>query len=104
MKHKPCMQVRVAACWLVTNLTHVNLSSSNVGEARQQAQQRARALESLGVLAALHNLLEAGEDIGEVLHRARNALKNFRQEQHTAQPPHDIMLDVDDYHQEPSSD
>lgn len=97
----------MAACWLVTNLTHVNLSSSNVAEARQRAQQRARTLETLGVLSALHNLLEAGEDIGEVLHRARNALKNFRQEHHgslSARNAMDLTLDVDDYHQEPSSD
>jgi hypothetical protein len=103
------VQVRVAACWLVTNLTHVNLSSSNVGEARQAAQQRARTLENLGVLAALQSLLEGGEDIGEVLHRARNALKIFasfdaRQEPLAPQPAHEISLDVDDYQPEPSSD
>lgn len=100
------MQVRVAACWLVTNLTHVNLSSENVGEARQQAKQRARTLESLGVLSALQKLLEAGEDIGEVLHRARNAVNNFdsRQEPHGSQQAHDNFLDVDDFHQEPSSE
>jgi hypothetical protein len=98
------MQVRVAACWLVTNLTHVNLSAANVGEARQQAQQRARTLESLGVVSALQALLDAGEDIGEVLHRARTALKNFRQEAHASPQAHEISLDVDDYHQEPSSD
>lgn len=93
--------MRVAACWLVTNLTHVNLRASDIVEARQQAQQRARTLDNTGVLAALQNLLDAGEDIGEVLHRARNALKNFASCR-ALQQAHDISLDVDEYHREPS--